>query len=80
MKMNTEKRVFGALWILFCMTLNTFAEEADSVKVTFDFTTLTDQSGQYGGSLKNGATLTTEGGEPVLDLGSRDAKWINFKN
>ena len=76
MKMNTEKRVFGALWILFCMTLNTFAEETDSVKVTFDFTTLTDQSGQYGGSLKNGAALTTEGGEPVLDLGGNDGYFL----
>ena len=63
----------GMLTALLTLTnLRAVADEADSVKVTFDFTTLTDQSGQYGGALKNGAELTTEGGEPVLALGSKN--------
>ena len=49
-----------------------YADETDSVKVTFDFTTLTDQSGQYGGALRGSAELTTAGEEPVLSLGSKN--------
>lgn len=58
--------------LLSLVNLSMLADEADSVKVTFDFTSLTDQSGQYGGALKNGAELTTEAGEPVLALGSKN--------
>jgi len=52
------------------------AESTDNVKVTFDFTTLTDQSGRYGGALKGGAELTTESGEPVLSLGSKNGYFL----
>ena len=53
------------------MSIPAFADEADSVKVIFDFTSLTDQSGQYSGALKGSAELTTAGEEPVLSLGSK---------
>ena len=53
-----------------------YAGETDSVKVTFDFTTLTDQSGQYGGVLKGSAALTTAGDEPVLSLGSKSGFFL----
>ena len=52
------------------------ADDTDSLKVTFDFTTLTDQSGQYGGALKGSAELTTAGEEPVLSLGSKNGYFL----
>ena len=61
-----------ALWLMLSVGMPVMADETDSLKVIFDFTTLTDQSGQYGGTLKNGAVLTTEGEEPVLSLGSKN--------
>ena len=61
-----------ALWLMLSVGMPVMADETDSLKVIFDFTTLTDQSGQYGGSLKNGAVLTAEGEEPVLSLGSKN--------
>ena len=60
-----------ATMLSLAMCLPVFADETDSVKVTFDFTSLTDQSGQYSGALKGSAELTTEGDEPVLSLGSK---------
>ena len=45
---------------------------ADSTLVTFDFSSLTDRSGQYSGTLHGGATLATVGDVPVLSLGSSD--------
>ena len=68
--LKTSKK--WALWLMLSVAVPVMAEETDSVKVTFDFTTLTDQSGQYGGTLKNGAVLTTESEEPVLLLGSKN--------
>ena len=61
-----------ALLLMLSVGMPVMADETDSLKVIFDFTTLTDQSGQYGGTLKNGAVLTTEGEEPVLSLGSKN--------
>ena len=52
------------------------ADDTDSLKVMFDFTTLTDQSGQYGGALKGSAELTTAGEEPVLSLGSKNGYFL----
>ncbi len=40
--------------------------------VIFDFSTLKDVEGQFTGTLKNGAELTTFGQTPVLSLGSTD--------
>ena len=59
------------MWLSLTMSLPAFADETDSVKVVFDFTSLTDQSGQYSGALKGSAELTTAGEEPVLSLGSK---------
>ena len=49
-------------------------QETDEVTfpVIFDFSTLKDNEGQFTGSLKNGAELTTFGQTPVLSLGSND--------
>ena len=52
------------------------ADDTDSLKVMFDFKTLTDQSGQYGGALKGSAELTTAGEEPVLSLGSKNGYFL----
>ena len=52
------------------------ADDTDSLKVMFDFTTLTDQSGQYSGALKGSAELTTAGEEPVLSLGSKNGYFL----
>ena len=52
------------------------ADDTDSLKVMFDFKTLTDQSGQYGGALKGSAELTTAGVEPVLSLGSKNGYFL----
>ena len=57
-----------ALWLVLSVGMPVMADETDSLKVIFDFTTLTDQSGQYGGTLKNGAVITDEGEEAVLSL------------
>lgn len=49
-------------------------EEEDNVKfpITFDFSTLSDATEQFTGTLKNGAELTTFGSKPVLSLGGGD--------
>lgn len=49
-------------------------QETDEVTfpVAFDFSTLSDAQKQFTGTLKNGATLTTFGSTPVLNLGSSD--------
>ena len=67
------KQTFTMLAAALALTMSipAFADEADSVKVIFDFTSLTDQSGQYSGALKGSAELTTAGEEPVLSLGSK---------
>ena len=48
------------------------AEEEVTFPITYDFSTLEDNEGQFTGSLKNGATLTHFGVMPVLSLGSSD--------
>ena len=48
------------------------AEEEVTFPIIYDFSTLKDIEGQFTGSLKNGATLTTFGIMPVLSLGSSD--------
>ena len=65
-----------ALWLIFSAVVPVMADDADSIKVTFDFTTLSDQSGQYGGVLKGSAELKTVGGEPVLSLGSKNGYFL----
>lgn len=40
--------------------------------VLYDFTSLSDARGQFTGTLKNGAELTSFGSTPVLNLGSSD--------
>lgn len=47
-------------------------QEEVKFPVIFDFATLSDAQGQFTGSLKNGAELTTFGSTPVLSLGSED--------
>ena len=67
------------LWVLgllLTVVIPMSAADTDSVKVTFDFTSLTDQSGQYGGVLKGSAELTTAGEEPVLSLGSKSGYFL----
>ena len=65
-----------ALCVMLSFVIPMTADDTDSVKVTFDFTTLTDQSGQYGGELKGGAELTTAGDEPILSLGSQNGYFL----
>ena len=48
------------------------AEEDVTFPIIYDFSTLEDHEGQFTGSLKNGAELTTFGVKPVLSLGSSD--------
>ncbi|MCR4808920.1 MAG: hypothetical protein K5896_03570 [Prevotella sp.] len=48
------------------------AEEDVTFPITYNFSTLQDNGGQFTGSLKNGAELTTFGEKPVLSLGSSD--------
>lgn len=48
------------------------AEDEVTFPIVYDFSTLKDNEGQFTGSLKNGATLTTFGIMPVLSLGSSD--------
>ena len=64
------------LWLMLLSVITAKADGTDSVKVTFDFTTLSDQSGQYGGTLKGSAELTTVSGEPVLSLGSKSGFFL----
>lgn len=64
------------LAVILCATDIVSAAVTDSLKVVFDFTTLTDQSGTYSGSLQGGAKLTTDGTEPILDLGSDDGYFL----
>ena len=45
------------------------AEEEVTFPVSFDFSTLSDAQGQFTGTLKNGAELTTYGSKSVLNLG-----------
>ena len=47
-------------------------EEDVTFPIIYDFSTLKDIEGQFTGSLKNGAELTTFGILPVLSLGSSD--------
>ena len=47
-------------------------EEEVTFPVSFDFSTLNDAQGQFTGSLKNGAELTTYGSNAVLSLGGSD--------
>ena len=47
-------------------------EEDVTFPVSFDFSTLSDAQGQFTGTLKNGAELTTFGSKSVLNLGSAD--------
>ena len=49
-------------------------DEMDEVTfpVLYDFTSLSDARGQFTGTLKNGAELTSFGSTPVLNLGSSD--------
>ena len=74
------RNIFGVRVLTVLLSLSAafsvFAEDTDSVKVTFDFSTLTDQSGQYSGALKGGAELTTAGEEPVLSLGSKNGYFL----
>ena len=57
-----------------CLLANASLLSAMTVSplVKFDFTTVSDTSGYYTGSLKSGATLTTFSGKPILDLGSNN--------
>ena len=48
------------------------AEDEVTFPITYNFSTLQDNEGQFTGSLKNGAKLTTFGTKPVLSLGSSD--------
>lgn len=48
--------------------LTTFAQDGE-LTWKFDFSSLSDESGTYTGTLHNGATLSTFGGQPVLKLG-----------
>ena len=50
------KQTFTMLAAALALTMSipAFADEADSVKVIFDFTSLTDQSGQYSGERQCG--------------------------
>ena len=45
------------------------AEEEVTFPVSYDFSTLSDAQGQFTGTLKNGAELTTYGSKSVLNLG-----------
>ena len=78
--MNNTFRV-GTLAFVLSLTaiLPLFADETDKEKVTFDFSSLTDQSGRYSGTLKGGASLTTKGDEPVLALGGNNG-YFAFDN
>ena len=73
MKRKTLTMAIAAMMVtMMSLAGRVCAENTDSVKVTFDFSTLTDQSGQYSGALKGSAMLTAVGHEPVLSLGSKD--------
>ena len=48
------------------------AEDEVTFPLIYNFSTLQDNEGQFTGSLKNGASLTTFGSKPVLSLGSSD--------
>ena len=47
-------------------------DEEVTFPLVYDFSTVSDAKGQFTGSLKNGAELTTFGTKPVLNLGSTD--------
>ena len=73
MKRKTLTMAIAAMMVtMMSLAGRVCAENTDSVKVTFDFSTLTDQSGQYSGALKGSAMLTAVGHESVLSLGSKD--------
>ena len=63
-----------SLSVALCLLANASLLSAMTVSplVKFDFTTVSDTSGYYTGSLKSGATLSTFGGKPILDLGSNN--------
>lgn len=80
MKINQTFRLRTMAMVLSLITiLPAFADETDKTKVTFDFSSLTDQTGHYSGTLKNGAVLTTKSDEPVLALGSNNG-YFAFDN
>lgn len=60
------------LFVTFCLLAKVSLQAAATVNpvLKYDFTTVTDTSGVYTGALKNGATLTTLGTMPVLNLGT----------
>jgi hypothetical protein len=63
------KRTF--LLSLFALFGMLFVDaQTEQYECTFNFSTLSDQSGTYTATLHNGASITTFGGEPVLSLGS----------
>lgn len=66
---------FLSLLALLMLPLTAWAQ--DSTVVRYDFSSLSDQSGTYTGTLEQGATLVGYGGQQVLDLGS-DGGYFDF--
>ena len=62
-------KLFATLALLLLAVTPLWAADGDSTVVTFDFTTTASTDGAYNGTLKDGARLTTFGGQPVLALG-----------
>jgi hypothetical protein len=60
------------LSVAFCLLANVSLLSAMTISplVKFDFTSVSDTAGVYTGSLKNGATLATFAGQPILNLGT----------
>ena len=64
------------LFTLVCLT-GILASSAQTTTVLFDFASTSDQSGQYGGALKDGASITKYAGFDILDLGTQGG-WFQF--
>ncbi len=62
-------KLFATLALLLVAVTPSWADDADSTVVTFDFATTASTDGAYTGTLKDGARLTTYAGHPVLALG-----------
>ena len=68
-----KKILLGILSLLGAFAISSHAQ---NTTVLYDFSSTTDQSGKYGGTLEGGAQLKEYAGLDILDLGSQG--WFQF--
>ena len=65
------------LAILSLVAFIAIPSQAQNTTVLFDFSSTSDQSGQFGGTLEDGAQLTRYADTDILELGS-EGGWFQF--